>query len=179
MDGDTKAKSGRGRWIGLALGIVLALFAYILIPAESRGQAGEVVGGLSHSGRAVVAIAVLMATLWVTEALPIAVTALLPIVLFPLCTGGAITVKAATAPYAHELIFLFMGGFIGRKNSDLAGDLAAMGPAQPYRPAYYSYNRDPAGTACRGTDGFLCTFEYVGFKYRCGRYDAAYSYECD
>ena len=112
MDGDTKAKSGRGRWIGLALGIVLALFAYILIPAESRGQAGEVVGGLSHSGRAVVAIAVLMTTLWVTEALPIAVTALLPIVLFPLCTGGAITVKAATAPYAHELIFLFMGGFM-------------------------------------------------------------------
>ncbi|MHC4395824.1 MAG: SLC13 family permease [Planctomycetota bacterium] len=107
-DGEVKS----GRWIGLTIALVLAVVAYIVIPTESLDEAGEVVGGLSHTGRAVVAIAVLIATLWVTEALPIAVTALLPIVLFPLCTGGAITVKSAASPYAHELIFLFMGGFM-------------------------------------------------------------------
>ena len=53
-----------------------------------------------------------MAMLWVTEALPIPATALLPIALFPLLTGGAISVRSATAPYAHDLIFLFMGGFL-------------------------------------------------------------------
>lgn len=111
-NGRIKAKSGRLHLIGLAIGLILAVVSFLLIPTEVLGQNGEVVSGLSHTGRAVVAIAVLMATLWVTEALPIAVTALLPIVLFPLCTGGAITVKSAAAPYAHELIFLFMGGFM-------------------------------------------------------------------
>ena len=105
-------ESNHLRWISLPISVILALFTYMLIPSESVGEMGEVIGGLSHAGRAVVAVAVLMATLWVTEALPIAVTALLPIVLFPLCTGGAVTVKSATAPYAHELIFLFMGGFM-------------------------------------------------------------------
>ncbi len=53
-----------------------------------------------------------MVVFWVTEALPIPVTALFPIVLFPLCTWGRITVASATAPYAHQLIFLFLGGFV-------------------------------------------------------------------
>ena len=91
---------------------MLALIVYWLIPAESFDEAGELIGGLSHPGRAVAAVGILMATLWVTEALPIAATALIPIALFPLLTGGVVTVKSATAPYAHELIFLFLGGFM-------------------------------------------------------------------
>ncbi len=109
---DEKAKSSFIRLIGFTVALVLAVAAYILIPPESLDKSGQIIGGLSHTGRVVVAIAVLIATLWVTEALPIAVTALLPIVLFPLFTAGEITVKSAAEPYAHELIFLFMGGFM-------------------------------------------------------------------
>ena len=56
------------------------------------------------------AIAVFIAVWWMTEPIPIAVTAFLPIVLLPLF--GVRTVKAATQPYAHPLIYLFLGGFI-------------------------------------------------------------------
>ncbi len=58
----------------------------------------------------VIGVATWMITWWITEAAPIAVTALLPIVLFPLT--GIFTVDEATAPYANKIIFLFMGGFL-------------------------------------------------------------------
>lgn len=58
----------------------------------------------------VIGIAVWMVVWWITEAAPIAVTALLPIVLFPLT--GIFTIDEATAPYANKIIFLFMGGFL-------------------------------------------------------------------
>ena len=51
-----------------------------------------------------------MAIWWVTECVPIAVTALLPIVLFPV-TGG-LDLQSTTASYGHKLVFLFVGGFI-------------------------------------------------------------------
>jgi sodium-dependent dicarboxylate transporter 2/3/5 len=108
----TKTQSERVRLGRIPLAIVLALIAFLIVPAESLDSTGQVISGLSDTGRAVVAVAVLMATLWVTAALPVAVTALLPLVLFPLCTGGAIGVKATAAPYAHEMVFLFMGGFM-------------------------------------------------------------------
>ncbi len=107
-----KMKSECVRLGRILFAVILAVVAYLIIPAESLDSTGQVIGGLSDSGRAVAAVAVLMATLWVTAALPVAVTALLPLVLFPLCTGGVISVKAAAAPYAHEMIFLFMGGFM-------------------------------------------------------------------
>ncbi|TRO63327.1 SLC13 family permease [Christiangramia sabulilitoris] len=47
---------------------------------------------------------------WITEAVPIAVTALLPIVLFPLT--GAMDLSSTTASYGHKYIFLYVGGFI-------------------------------------------------------------------
>ncbi len=47
---------------------------------------------------------------WVTEAVPIAVTALLPIILFPLT--GALDISTTTASYGHKYIFLYMGGFM-------------------------------------------------------------------
>ncbi len=58
----------------------------------------------------VAAVAVLIAIWWISEAIPIPITSLLPIVLLPLL--DVIPVKQAAAPYAHELIFLFMGGFM-------------------------------------------------------------------
>lgn len=53
---------------------------------------------------------ILMAVWWATEAVPIAVTALLPIVVFPLL--GIATIQDTTAPYANKVIYLFLGGFI-------------------------------------------------------------------
>ncbi len=95
----------RARWIGLALAPVMAVVVYLVIPAETAN-------GLSQAGRAVAAVGTLMAILWMTEVLPIPATALLPIVLLPPATGGAIGVRAATAPYGHELVYLLMGGFL-------------------------------------------------------------------
>ena len=56
------------------------------------------------------AVALLMAVLWITEALPIYVTALLPIIFFPILDVG--NIKEVSTPYAHPLVFLFLGGFI-------------------------------------------------------------------
>lgn len=58
----------------------------------------------------VLAVATLMISWWITEALPMPVVALLPLVLFPLM--GISTVSETAAPYANEVIFLFMGGFL-------------------------------------------------------------------
>lgn len=55
-------------------------------------------------------VGVLMAVWWATEAVPIAATALLPIVIFPLL--GIATIQDTTAPYANKVIYLFLGGFI-------------------------------------------------------------------
>jgi sodium-dependent dicarboxylate transporter 2/3/5 len=65
---------------------------------------------LDHSPKLVLAVAALMITWWVTEALPMPAVALLPLVLFPLL--GIADIKQVAAPYANEVIFLFMGGFM-------------------------------------------------------------------
>ena len=97
-----KVRVSRRAWIGRFLGPVLAVVAYFALPA---GQ-----GGLSQAGVATVSVGILMAVWWITEALPLPATALLPIALFPLL--GVVGIEDATAPYANDLIFLFMGGFM-------------------------------------------------------------------
>lgn len=66
--------------------------------------------GMPEEAWKTAAVAMLMATWWITEAIPIAATALMPIVLFPLLEIA--TIGDTTTPYANPLIFLFMGGFI-------------------------------------------------------------------
>lgn len=56
------------------------------------------------------AVAALMAIWWISEAIPIAATALVPIVMLPLL--GVSGIESTLQPYAHPLIFLFMGGFV-------------------------------------------------------------------
>ena len=85
-------------WIGLPAGVLLAVAARLLLPAS-----------LSADGRNVAAEAVLMAVWWMTEALPLPATALLPLVLFPVLDIAPLGVAAG--PYASETIFLFLGGF--------------------------------------------------------------------
>lgn len=65
---------------------------------------------LSAEARAVLASTVWIAVWWVTEAIPIAATALLPIVLFPLTE--AVSLRDTTAQYGHHYIFLYIGGFL-------------------------------------------------------------------
>ncbi len=57
-----------------------------------------------------VAIIVLLVTLWTNDGLPLAVVSLLPIVLFP--AAGVLTTKETTVNYANPIIYLFLGGFL-------------------------------------------------------------------
>ena len=66
--------------------------------------------GLSVEGWRTAAVGVWMAVWWMTEALPLAATALIPLVAFPLL--GVRTMAQASAPYANPLIYLFLGGFL-------------------------------------------------------------------
>ncbi|MEZ4437267.1 MAG: SLC13 family permease [bacterium] len=93
-DGTTSA-ARVGRWLGPALAV-----GVMLLPS------GE---GLSPGAHRLAAVTALMATWWMTEALPVAVVSLLPLVLFPLLgIAGATTVAPA---YGHDLVWLFFGGF--------------------------------------------------------------------
>lgn len=67
-------------------------------------------GGLDGPQAAVLGVGAWMAIWWITECLPLAVTALLPIALFPAL--GATTAAAATAPFANEVVYLYLGGFL-------------------------------------------------------------------
>ncbi|MGB1831148.1 MAG: SLC13 family permease, partial [Flavobacteriaceae bacterium] len=81
-------------------GPLLFLIILLLTPFE----------GLSEQGHAVLATTIWIAVWWVTEAIPIAATALLPIVLFPL-TGG-MNLASTTASFGHKYVFLYLGGFL-------------------------------------------------------------------
>jgi len=95
--------------VGLVAGPLAALVAAALLP-EAYVDPDGVSVAFTSAGRATAAVAVWMATWWLTEALSIYATALLPLVLLPIL--GATSMGEAAAPYAHELIFLFMGGFM-------------------------------------------------------------------
>jgi solute carrier family 13 (sodium-dependent dicarboxylate transporter), member 2/3/5 len=85
---------------GAIIGIV-ALAAVLVIPPPSD---------IPVAAWRVAGVAFLMATWWITEALPIPATALIPLVLFPLL--GVSSMRGTAAPYADPIIFLFLGGFI-------------------------------------------------------------------
>jgi sodium-dependent dicarboxylate transporter 2/3/5 len=67
-------------------------------------------GGLNAVGFMLLGITVWMAIWWVFEVVPIAVTALLPIILFPIF--NILTISETTAQYGHKFVFLYLGGFI-------------------------------------------------------------------
>ena len=97
------------RWAGLVGGPVLAALSYAVLPEDYADSSGQLVT-FTSAGRVTLGIMIWMALWWLTEAVDISVTALLPIALFPIL--GIASIKAATAPYANEYIFLFMGGFL-------------------------------------------------------------------
>ena len=103
------AISNKSKLIPLVLGPSLALLLYFLLPEQYTSSA-DTLEVFSHSGRACAGIVLWMAIWWFTEAVPIAVTSLLPIVLFPMfgVMGSSDTLKE----YANGTIFLFLGGFL-------------------------------------------------------------------
>ena len=80
--------------IGLFLGPLLFVLTLLFFHPE----------GLSKPANAVLASALWIAVWWITEALPIAVTSLLPIILFPLTNG--LKLEETTASYGHKYVFM-------------------------------------------------------------------------
>lgn len=99
QDGEAP-RSQRMVWGFRLLGIALAIVVYLALGSAE----------LSQDGRVVAAVGALMAVWWMTEAMPLSGTALLPIVLLPALTG--VTIEETTIPYADPIVFLFLGGFL-------------------------------------------------------------------
>jgi sodium-dependent dicarboxylate transporter 2/3/5 len=91
---------GVRQWTGWILGPSLLALTLATAPPD----------GLSVEGWRTAGAAGLMAVLWITESIPIPVTALLPLVLFPALHLG--NVRETAAPYANPIIYLFLGGFV-------------------------------------------------------------------
>lgn len=104
MDDVSAAAEGQGRSthqkVGLFLGPAVAMAILLNEPP----------GELSPAAWRTAAMGLMMAVWWATEAVPIAVTALLPLVCFPLL--GIADIQATASPYANKVIYLFLGGFI-------------------------------------------------------------------
>lgn len=94
------ARYGLRQWSGWILGPGALLVTLLLPPPD----------GLSVEGWRTAGAALLMAVWWISESVPIPVTALLPLVLFPALGLGDI--RATAAPFANPIIYLFLGGFI-------------------------------------------------------------------
>ncbi|MGI9344844.1 MAG: SLC13 family permease [Gammaproteobacteria bacterium] len=93
-------KQFTGRQVGLTTGVLALLLVWVL-PVPS---------GLTPAAWLTLGCLLLMSTWWMTSALPMAVTALLPLVLFPLLDIKDI--RPTAAAYANPTIYLFMGGFL-------------------------------------------------------------------
>jgi len=87
------------RQVGVTAGLFIAVT--ILVTADFGGNQLAV---------RMAAVAVLVATLWITEIVPLAASALLPLVLFPLL--GIASTKATAMQYMNSTVFLLLGGFI-------------------------------------------------------------------
>ena len=86
-------------WLSFIIGPVLFISVLLFKPFS-----------LDTLSLKVFAVAVLMISWWITEAIPMPAVAIIPLVLFPLM--GISKIAETAAPYANEVIFLFMGGFI-------------------------------------------------------------------
>jgi sodium-dependent dicarboxylate transporter 2/3/5 len=100
LAGQSPGRTAGRLWLLRGLGLVGAVAIYLLLGASA----------LPRDARVVAAVGTLMAVWWMSEAVPLPVTSLLPIILFPLFTER--TVAAAAAPYANPIVFLFLGGFL-------------------------------------------------------------------
>ncbi|MEO1038740.1 MAG: DASS family sodium-coupled anion symporter [Pseudomonadota bacterium] len=86
------------------VGLILGPVAAILVAAFFSPE------GLPREATIVAAIGVLMAIWWATEAIPVAMTAFLPLIALPVLDVAPM--REIAAPYAHPIIYLFFGGFV-------------------------------------------------------------------
>ena len=86
------------------IGLILGPLAFVVFLIFGQFE------GLSNSGQSILASTLWIAIWWVTEAIPIAATALLPIILFPLSEG--MELPTTTESYGHKYVFLYLGGFL-------------------------------------------------------------------
>lgn len=98
--GEVKPGRRTRQWVGLAAGVVLAVAVYVVLPED-----------VGHPARLTAGTAVLMGVWWMTEAIPIPATALLPLIIFPILNSD-VDVNDVGASYGNSIIFLFMGGFL-------------------------------------------------------------------
>ncbi len=99
MKNNSKSKTG------FLLGLIAAIVILILPDTE----------GLPIEAQRAAAVFVWMAIWWATEAVHIAITALIPLVFFPLL--GVSSIEETSAPYANKNVYLFWGGFSYRLQS--------------------------------------------------------------
>ena len=99
----------RHRWLALLAGPLLAVSIYFLLPVGYVSADGAL-RALGPGAHAAAAVAGWMALWWITDVIPVYVTAMLPLALFPLL--GTATIEVAAGAYGDPLIFLFFGGFI-------------------------------------------------------------------
>jgi sodium-dependent dicarboxylate transporter 2/3/5 len=99
----TQAESSKTQltlnWMGRIGGPILAVATYLMLPAE-----------IGEAARWTAGIGAMMATFWVSEAMPLPATSLLPLAVFPILSVS--DVKTVAQPYASPIIFLFIGGFM-------------------------------------------------------------------
>ncbi|MEM7542929.1 MAG: DASS family sodium-coupled anion symporter [Pseudomonadota bacterium] len=98
------ARNLLARELSILGGPILAVIAYNLLPEAPAGVPRPELAQMT------LAMTVWMGWWWLTEAIPVAATALLPLSLFPVFGIGEL--KAIAQAYAHPLIFLFLGGFV-------------------------------------------------------------------
>ena len=87
------------RWTGFVAGLLAAVLMFALLP-----------GSMAPEAKVTAATAALMGIWWMTEAIPIPATALLPLVIFPIFNG--VELSEVGGSYGSDTIFLFMGGFL-------------------------------------------------------------------
>lgn len=95
--------------IGLFTGPIIALVIFIFMPDQYASIDGETLA-IGHATRTIAATVGWMAVWWMTEAIPVYATALLPLALLPAL--GGLSIRAVAAPYSNEVIYLYLGGFI-------------------------------------------------------------------
>ena len=96
---DVKRSYSTVQLVGLILGPLLFIIMMFFLSPE----------GMNAESQSVLAVTLWVATWWITEAIPIPVTSLLPIFLLPVT--GAMEADAVTSSYGNDIIFLFLGGF--------------------------------------------------------------------
>ena len=93
-------KQNKKKYIGLLTGIIFFLLTCIFPAPES----------LNYKAWLTLGVALLMASWWLSEAIPLPATGLVPLVIFPILNIS--TIKQTAQGFSHPIIFLFMGGFI-------------------------------------------------------------------